>query len=190
MAVSEQQKIEVKRLLAQGSKIEAIKYLRKEFNLDLKSAQELANHIDDELNPSDFTTTSINVRVIKRKASKLFGQIFLGIGFLFLAIVAINIFLEFKYEENSIRLNGVVISNPSQPTIEYEFEGSKFYYYSTTSSNPPSYYIGEEVEILIEPTEPNDAVVNTITDRWLGTIVLASIGLIFTIVGISVNKIF
>lgn len=190
MVVSEQQKTEVKRLIAQGKKIEAIKYLRQEFNIDLKSAKTLADHIEDDLNPLEYSTTSINIKVIRAKASNLFGKIFLGIGFILLAVTMLLIFLDYDHEKTSIRTIGVVINNPSQPTFEYEFDGNKFYYYSTTSSNPPSYQLGEEVELLVDPSDPSNVIVNTITDRWLGIIVIAFIGSIFTIIGLSVNKLF
>lgn len=192
MAVSELQKSEVKRLLSEGRKIEAIKYLKSTFNLDLKQAKELADHIEDEMAPNEFTrpVTAATTPKAKGNVGRRVGLVFFIIGLGFLAIGVINFVQDSKQMGGSVLVIGRVQSNPSQPTIEYEFEGQVYYYYSSVSSNPPSYYIGEEVEVFVDPSYPENVIINTVTDRWFLIIFMGGMGLFFSFFGFIAMKLF
>ncbi|ABQ07553.1 DUF3592 domain-containing protein [Flavobacterium johnsoniae] len=62
-------------------------------------------------------------------------------------------------------------------------EGSKIEITSSVSSNPPSYNVGETVEIMYNPKEPNKANINSFESLWLGVLVMGIFGIIFFLVG-------
>lgn len=192
MAVSELQKNEVKRLLSEGRKIEAIKYLKSSFDLDLKQSKELADHIEDEMEPGEFKRPSMTSSIpkVRSKVGGRVGLVFFIIGLGFLAIGIINFVQDSKQIDESVLVIGRVQSNPSQPTIEYEFEGQVYYYYSSVSSDPPSYYVGEEVEVFVNPSYPENAIINTVTDRWFLIIFMGGMGAFFSFFGFIAMKLF
>ena len=65
------------------------------------------------------------------------------------------------------------------PVIEYEWKGTQKQHESNTYSSPPAYELGEEVELFVNLEDPNQASVNTFTDRWLLIIIFDSIGTVF-----------
>lgn len=189
MAVSEDQKQKVKQLLIEGRKIEAIKYLRATFGLDLKAAKKLADHIADEMEPIHHQRPSLTSRSKKQGCrGKAIGVLFFGIGVIFLLLAIINIVLDVKQISESELVIGEVISNPSQPTIGYEFNGKKFSAISSVSSNPPSYHIGEEIEVYVHPDYPKDSIINTFTERWFLVVMFFGMGAVFSIVGLVTIK--
>ena len=189
MAVSHQQKNQVNRLLKEGRKIEAVKFLRNEFRISLKKAKILADAIEAEMESSDFEKPKITP-AFKRsnKAGKAVGFIFFGIGLIFLAIAFVAFINNQKQIESSDLVIGVVVSNPSSPTIKYEYQGETYYYYSSTSSSPPNYYLGEEVEVYVDSEFPQDAIVNTVTERWFIIILMGGMGTVFSLVSLAVIR--
>ncbi len=190
MAVTEYQKNEVKSLLAKGNRIQAIYYLRTNFNLNLIEAKMLAEQIEKEMDPSEFVKAEMPKQLLSAKpnSGKFIFLFFAGVGAILLSI-GIYIFINQSSQiEKSILVEGVVVSNPAQPTIQYEYQGQTYTYYSSVSSNPPSYVIGERVEIYIDTENPNNAIVNTITDRWFAILLLSIMGGIFLFVGLLVFR--
>ncbi len=186
MAVSEKQKQEVRQLLIEGRKIEAIKYIRENFGLDLRQSKTLVEHIEQDIEPWEFKRAS---RSGPKKplragcASKGIGLVFGGIGMIMLGIA----FYIYSSQSNQISRSelvmGTVVSNPSQPTIEYQYNGEVYQYYSSVQSNPPSYVMDEKVEVYVDTDNPNNAIINTITERWFAILILGIIGVVF--VGVS-----
>ncbi|QSE98234.1 DUF3592 domain-containing protein [Fulvivirga lutea] len=188
MAVTEDQKQKVKELLSEGRKIEAIKWLRETFSIGLKEAKILAEHIEEEMHPSEFKSPSFTPNARRDKMGKRITAVFAIIGLIMMGFAIVDASIDSKLASTGIETKGKVIDNPAQPVIEYSVNDSIYYYYSTTSSSPPSYYIGEEVDLFINPDNPSHVLVNTFTDRWLLEAILGGMGLIFTLVGLSVNK--
>lgn len=191
MAVSDQQRSKVESLLKQGHKIEAIKYLKKEFRLDLKKAKILADTIEAEIDPSEFARPSMTPSLEKgRKSAKIVGGIFFTIGLIFLGF-GVSLFIsDINQIENSVLVIGEVVSDPSQPTIEYMYNDSVYYYYSTTETNPPSYHLGEKVEVYVDVDYPDIAIVNTFSDRWFLIVFMGGMGSIFSLVGFAAMRLF
>ncbi|MEQ8925610.1 MAG: DUF3592 domain-containing protein [Fulvivirga sp.] len=189
MAVTEDQKQKVKELLTEGRKIEAIKWLRETFNIGLKEAKILAEHVAAEMDPSEFKSPSFTPKTRKDRMGKRIGGIFAVIGLIMLGFAIVDASTDYKLAGNGIELNGKVISNPAQPVFEYKVNESIYHYYSITSSSPPSYYVGEVVTLYVDPENPTRVLVNTFTDRWLLEAILGGMGLIFTLVGLTVNRV-
>ncbi|HNP19288.1 MAG TPA: DUF3592 domain-containing protein [Fulvivirga sp.] len=191
MAVSQIQKDEIKRLLVEGKKIEAIKYIRSNFNLDLKEAKTLADHIEVEYDIHDYERATIG-NSQKRKptnATRTIGKVFMSLGLLIFFIAIFIYFQQAKLSEKSIMVIGTVEGNLAQPTFKYEFNGNTYRYLSSVTSNPPSYYLGEEVEIFVDTENPENILVNTILDRWFFILFISGFASLFSVVGFTIYKI-
>lgn len=64
-----------------------------------------------------------------------------------------------------------IVSEP-QPTVSYEVEGQT-YTYKSSISQQPALRIGREVDVLYNPEQPNQAIIDTFAQR----------GSVFTLVG-------
>lgn len=75
------------------------------------------------------------------------------------------------------------------PVFEYEYRGKKYTYISDVSSDPPSFRRGDEVELMIDPDDPNIVfVTEDKSERWIIAGALA-FGIIFTAFGgIGIKK--
>lgn len=191
MAVTEKQKQEVRQLLIEGRKIEAIKYVRQQFNLDLQQSKTLVGHVEADIEPSEFKQASrpMPARALKGGCvGKVIAGFFGFIGVFLLGIALLIYYIDALQIDRSELVIGKVISNPSQPTIEYEYQGEVYQYYSTVQSNPPSYEMGEEVEVYVDTDDPDNVIINTISERWIAIIILGIIGTVFSGVGLLVFR--
>ena len=57
---------------------------------------------------------------------------------------------------------------------------------SSFSSNPPSYHVGEKVEVLYAPDDPNDARIRGFGSLWLAPVILGGIGTVFAAIGFGI----
>ena len=58
-------------------------------------------------------------------------------------------------------------------------EGRSVEFVSSSGSSPPSESVGDEVEVLYDPDDPNDAQLSGFFHLWLWPLVLGPLGLIF-----------
>ncbi|MCW5876693.1 MAG: DUF3592 domain-containing protein [Anaerolineales bacterium] len=70
------------------------------------------------------------------------------------------------------------------PVFEYTVEGQQYGFESRNASSPPAYQVGQQVEILYNPEDPNDAVVNSFFEMWLVTALLCP-STLFTAVAVN-----
>jgi len=184
MNVSDAQKEKTKDLIRAGKSIEAIKYVRSELNLDLKTATRLVRAIRATIDPATIKVATSFERSQKvLRTSNVVPIVFIVIG-----LAALGAALYFFSSQQEIINQGnktlaTVISNPASPLFEYEFEGVTYSHQSNTSSDPPSYYVGEQVDVYINASDPYDIVIDTFTDRWLLIVIFGSIG--STFLGVS-----
>ena len=187
MNISQEQQNHIKGLIVTGRKIEAISYVRQEFNVSLREAKRLVDDLDDQV--GDQTKAMVG-RVMKGK-SFMGGCIGFFFGFIGLALIggaiAVAVYNQ-QLASNGVLVTATVVDDPYQPTFEYELYGQVYEYYSSTYTDPPSYSLGEKVEMYVNPTDPQDVLVNTFSDRWLATTILGIMGLIFAGVGFGVGR--
>lgn len=189
MTISELQKEDVRNLIRQGRKIEAVKYLRDSFGLSLKHANQITDHISCELQDElikSFTDYTFHTETSQRRGlgvARLISGIFAFIGIIFLGISLIVYENNSDFVDKAVKVKGVVINYPGRPLFEYEYQDQKYNYQTTASSNPPSYSIGEEVEIFINPAHPQEALVDNFSERWLLTTIFGCMGLLFFSIG-------
>ncbi len=188
MHVTKGQKEHIRELLIQGKKIEAIKYIHDNYKLGLKESKRLVELVDQDIRNDEYVYDRSTVVHTGKNIGKLVGKIFLGIGIILLVPAIIVFANNQKLVDSAVLITGTVISNPSQPEIEYNYNGETLVYYSSVTSTPPSYELGEKVEIYVDPEDPSNVLINTFSDRWLLITILGVMGLVFGGIGFLVYK--
>lgn len=127
------------------------------------------------------------------KTLTLIKYIFLSVG-LCLLLVASLLYQNTHAFLTSARLTeGTVIdlvesstkdSTVYQPIISFQDQnGDAFEFKSTSGSNPPGYLPGDKVEVLYEADNPEGASINSFFSLWGGTVIVASLGGVFFLIG-------
>lgn len=72
------------------------------------------------------------------------------------------------------------------PVVEFRTaSGQSVRQQAATGSNPPSHRVGETVEMVYDPSDPQGARINDFTSIWLLPAVLLGIGAIFALAGVG-----
>jgi hypothetical protein len=92
-------------------------------------------------------------------------------------------YVSWKLDSEGEKTTGKVIrleeSNDSEsgccvysPVIEFEANGQTFTFEGDNASDPPAYKVGEQVEVIYDPANPDTAQINKWTERWLFPIII------------------
>lgn len=175
---------EVKSLIIAGKKIEAVKLVKNHFGKGLKEALEMVDEVQKEIDPSLVPASSRSGcgKILFRVLAILFGVV----AFIMFAITAIGWWAIEDQIKQSDRVKGRVVNliqtaeGNYSPVVSYEWQGTSSEYTGTFSSNPPDYAIGDEVDLFVDRENTSNIMIDSFTDRWLGLIIFAGIGLFFT----------
>lgn len=74
-----------------------------------------------------------------------------------------------RLEESSDSEGGCCVYSP---VIEFEANGQTFSFEGDNASDPPAYRVGQQVEVIYHPSDPDTAQINKWTERWLFPIVI------------------
>jgi len=75
-------------------------------------------------------------------------------------------------------------SSTYKPVVNFTAtNGTTISFASSYSSRPPAYSVGETVEVLYAPDDPNDARIDGFGSLWLGPVILGGIGMVFSAIG-------
>jgi hypothetical protein len=206
---TDEQKQHAIHLIEMGEKIKAIKYIRESLNVSLEEALKLTEKLEEEVKPTPFR---LNFNEARRQRfqqaginiGKLVGSIFMGVGVLLLTIAAWFIVSNNQFEKRAKHVKGKVIDYSSydsrdddgdyttmySPVFEYEFKGKTYTYTSSTGSSGKDYKIGERVEVLVDPENPEEVLVNSFIEKWLVALILGIMGLAFSGFGFLALRIF
>lgn len=182
MEVAEVQKQYIRELLIKGRKIEAIKYLRTNFDLSLKDSKRLAELIDEDIAEDEYQQ---HPSLLKNRGGSIIGLVFGVVGAILLSIIIYLIIANQNFLKEAHSTRAVVVSNPARPVFEYNYDGQTYTHYSNVSSNPPAYHIGEEVEIYVNRNDPSDILIDTFMDRWFVITLLGGMGTLFFSIGLT-----
>jgi hypothetical protein len=73
------------------------------------------------------------------------------------------------------------------PVVEFNADnGASIRFTSSFSSKPAAYDVGERVEVLYAPNNPNDARINGFGSLWLAPLILGGIGVAFAGIGFGI----
>lgn len=119
--------------------------------------------------------------------------IFIVLGLFFVGIAFYMYTDQTAFLAVSKTASGTVISNVSHsdddgytysPVVSFTTkEGELKQFESNNASEPPAYHVGEKIEVLYDPANPDHAQINNFFESWLGCIILGFIGAMFSIVG-------
>lgn len=90
--------------------------------------------------------------------------------------------------EKANLVSGIVLSDSANDRTVVSFvtkEGKRIKFSSNTSNNPSGFTKGERVEVLYNPSNPNDASINDFYTLYLGVTILGLIGAVFFFTGFS-----
>ena len=105
----------------------------------------------------------------------LFGNLFLA-GFCLWGAYAG--YISWKLENEGVTTTGIVVqleeSNSAEggccvysPIVEFDAKGQTYSFDGETASDPPEYEVGQEVNVIYYPDDPNTAQINKWSERWL-----------------------
>lgn len=180
------QKEELKKLLQAGNRIEAVKYARDTFNVSLKDAVRLVNTVDQEMNPGK--KIKIDSFTQDSGIPKIAFYVFGGLGILFMGIAVVLFYFDQRAVHTFTKTTGVVVANRLDqdadgstyaPDVTFQWEGKELMYRSSTYSNPPSFQIGEQVDLYVNPSNPYDVVIDSFSQRFVVIIVFDVLGITF-----------
>lgn len=133
------------------------------------------------------------------KGLKYVGPVFTVVGLL---AIALGVYLGMEradFLETALNADGTVIklherrsddSYVYYPVVEFKLPGSDdvLSFEHDSGSNPPSYRVGEQVQVLYNPRNPRNAIIDAGLFNWFGPGIASVLGLIFVAVGISSIK--
>ena len=74
-----------------------------------------------------------------------------------------------RLEESSSSEGGCCVYSP---VIEFDVNGQTYSFEGDNASYPPAYEVGEEVDVLYRPSNPDTAQINKWSERWLFPIII------------------
>ncbi|NTU55801.1 MAG: DUF3592 domain-containing protein [Anaerolineales bacterium] len=102
-------------------------------------------------------------------------------------------YVSWKLDSEGEKTTGKVIrleeSNDSEsgccvysPVIEFQANGQTFTFEGDNASDPPAYKVGEQVEVIYDPANPDTAQINKWTERWLFPIIIIPVMILAALV--------
>jgi ribosomal protein L7/L12 len=176
-------KEEVKTLLIAGKKIEAVKLVRVQFRKGLKEALDMVEVVQKEIDPSLLPASSRSG--CAGNLFKIVAAIFGFVTFILLGIAALIYYMDQDEISKSDRIQATVVDLRESddgmftPVIRYQYNGREHEYTSNFASNPPDYAINEVVFVYVNRENPEKVIIDSFSDRWLGLIIVAGLGLFF-----------
>lgn len=200
MTLTPEQKEHAIELIEMGEKLEAVWYFQQVLNIDAEQALLLAEQLEKEVEPEidlqEFHQKAEEMKRSGAKVGRLVGLIFMSIGMVMMAVAGYFVYDHQQFEKNAVTVNGTVVDFDSyistddnssttmySPIFEYEYEGKKYTYVSTSGSSVKEYEVGERIDILVNPENPADVLVNTFMEKWFLPVLLGFMGTMFTGLG-------
>jgi len=197
-------------LIQMGDKLEAVRYLQEILEVNAEKALLLTEKLEQEVDAEDNEIID-ELKARQAEAQKnppvdvgrLVGGIFMGVGCILLAIGAWLGVSNYKFAQRAIPVTGIVLrySNYESksddgryttmytPTYQYQFEGKTYTYTSSTSSSSKEYDVNETVNVLVDPQEPGEVLIDSFWERWFVVILLGGMGTLFAGMGYLVYRV-
>ncbi len=185
MALTPQQKEYIQRLLRENRQAEAVKYLVEEFGLGLREARLLVDTLQKQQQGDPAPVQPPSASTDKKSGCiGLVGKLFMAIGVVLLGSAVYLAANKYDTLAGYQTVTGKVVDTPAQPVVEYSVGGEIYSIQAAISSNPPSYHLGEEVQVRVNPQDPYDAVMDSFWEKYLISVILAFLSLFFLLPGV------
>lgn len=170
----------IAQLIAKGEKIDAVKFAKERFQLNLKDAKQMVEGVRKQ---------SRNTRKMWHNDSPAHWilLIFGVLGAAFTAVTCGLFISQTRTLEKSELITGRIVDMRSRgkglkaPVIEYEWNGQRWLYASTAYSSLELYELNEEIPVYVNTEDPHVVIPDTFLDRWMGIGILGTIGVCFII---------
>lgn len=198
MTLTPEQKEHAEELIRMGEKLDAVRYFQDTLGITADQALVLAEKLEEEIESSPLLE---EFKTLQEEASRkpgvnvgrLVGSIFMSLGGIMLAVVIYLIVSNYNFAQRAIPVKGKVIEYESyvstdddgrsttmfRPTFEYVYAGKTYTHQSSTSSSSPEYEINEMVDVLVDPDEPLEILIDSFWERWFLPVLLGFMGAMF-----------
>ncbi len=132
---------------------------------------------------------------------RLPGYIFLAFGVVFLSIGLGLAFWEWAFLRTAQTTAGTVVRLEERtrgegrgrvhnyaPVFEFEVDGKRHEIVSKVASNPASAAVGDRVEVLYDPANPERAQIKSFLTQWFLPLIFTVLGIVPTVVGTVLLK--
>ncbi|MCK6617394.1 MAG: DUF3592 domain-containing protein [Cyclobacteriaceae bacterium] len=195
MAINQEYEIEVRRLLNQNKRFEAVRYLQNTLNVSNTDADRLVQAVENEIRLETQEVLKPVAETAKGCGNVVIKVISIGLGFFGVVFILIGIgtYLLFNYiEADAVEVQGRVVDlrpSPSggdgfAPVIEYEWNGQTKTHYSEVYASPPDFEAGQVVPVYVNPSNPDTATIIYEETGWIFISVFGGIGAVFIIIAI------
>ncbi len=210
MTLTPEQKEHVIDLIHMGDQLDAVRYLQETLGVSSEEALMLAEKLEEEIeaeeSPLKDEFESLQRESVGKKGlnvGRLVGTIFMSLGGIMLAVVAYVVVSNYQFEQRAIPVKGTVIDYQSHlssndqgqsttmytPVFQYDFKGKSYTYVSSTSSSSKEYEIDETVEVLVDPEEPAEILINSFWEKWFLPVLLGFMGTLFSGMGFMAYRV-
>lgn len=208
MTLTPEQREHAEELIRMGEKLDAVRYFQNTLGITADQALVLAEKLEEEIESSPLldefkALQSEATRKPGVNVGRLVGTIFMSVGGILLAVVVFLIVSNYKFSQRAILVKGKVIDYDSyvstdddgssttmfRPTFEYAYAGKTYTHVSSTSSSSPEYEISEMVDVLVDPDEPQEILIDNFWERWFLPVLLGFMGTMFAGMGYLVFRI-
>lgn len=195
-------------LIEMGNQLDAVRYLQETLDITSEQALILAEKLEEETESELEKEFKFMQDEMHQKPSinigRLVGGIFMGLGVIMLAIAAYFIVSNYKFSERAITVKGKVIDYDSYesrnddggsttmftPIFEYEFQSKTYTHKSSTSSSSQDYELDELVDVLVDPDNPKEILIDSFWEKWFVSVLLGFLGTLFTGMGYLAYRVF
>ena len=207
MNLTPEQKENVTKLIDMGKMQDAVIYLQEKLNITPEDATVLAEKLNEEAESPKEEKVDKLFRDIGRVLDSLItgraiGVSFMLLGALFVALSANMIISNQHFEQRAMSVKGKVIGYNKHlstdddgvstlmytPTFRYEVNGKTYTQPSDNSANSETYKINETVDLLVDPQNPKQYVINSFTEQWDLPMVFGIMGIAFVMMGFLVFR--
>ncbi len=208
MTLTPEQKEHAIELIEIGNQLEAVRYLQETLDITADQAMLLAEKLEEETE-SDLEKEFNSLREEMHKkpgvnVGRMVGGIFMSLGAIMLITAAYFLISNYQFSQRAITVKGKVIDYDSYqsrnddggsttmytPTFEYDFQGKSYTHKSSTSTSSKDYEINELVDVLVDPENPTEVLIDSFWEKWFVSALLSGLGIIFTGMGYLAYRVF
>lgn len=207
MMLTPEQKEHATELIEMGDKLEAVRYFQETLNVNADQALLLAEKLQEEIDGE----TAARFKELEQSMStagkglnvgRLVGGIFMGVGGIMLTIVAFVLYSNYNFSQRAETIKAKLIDYQSYesrndngssttmytPVFQYEYKGQSYTHISTTSSSSREFQIDQMVNVLVDPENPHEILVDSFMGKWFLPLLLGIMGMVFGGLGFIVYR--